>query len=70
MIWYSEDHEKRLATKVYHTYASDSDMTFIFVDVMHLDEEKWISTEVKGFYYGEPSDELTEEYFGSLKVEY
>lgn len=53
---------------VYTVYAKDSDITFIMEDT--FEEDKCVSTEVKGFYWGEPDDRFTEEYNGETKAEY
>ena len=45
------------------------DITVIFRDVFAGDDEDVIlSTEVVGFYFGAPEDELTQQYIGKLKA--
>jgi hypothetical protein len=53
----------------YTAYAPDADMTFIMEDT-YDENDNIISTECIGFYYGEPDDQLTEQYKGDLKAEY
>jgi len=53
--------------KVYTTYAPDTDITFILVDTRIGDDLK---TEVKGFYHGGESPELTQQYTGRLIAEF
>lgn len=48
-------------------YSESADMTFIVCDEWNGDE--LIATEVVGFYYGIPVDELTQEYIGKLRAE-
>jgi len=45
--------------KVYTAYSQEADITFIM-------EYKGKTTRVVGFYYGEPNEEDTERYYGSL----
>lgn len=52
------------------TYASDTDMTFILRETYSEDSEVWLSTEVVGFYHGEPSEDLTQRYIGKIKAVY
>lgn len=54
--------------EIYTAYAPENDMTFILKDTM-LDGEP-IATEVIGFYYGEPDDELTAQFSGCLNAQY
>lgn len=56
-----------MRTEIYTTYAQDTDITFIMEDIYNKDNEL-ISTEVKGFYYGEPTEENTEKFYGGLKA--
>jgi hypothetical protein len=51
---------------IYTAYAEKDDLTFIMEET-----EKDGKTIVKviGFYYGEPNEELTEEYKGKLTAE-
>ena len=52
--------------EIYTTYASDTDITFIMEDTWS--GEDIVSTEVKGFYYGEPNEEATKQFYGGLKA--
>lgn len=52
---------------VYTVYAKEDDLTFIMEDTYK--DDAIISTEVKGFYYGEPKDKHTKEYYGELKAD-
>ena len=54
--------------KVYTTYAEDSDITFIMEDC--IIDDRYVTTEVKGFYYGKPNKESTENFYGKLSAEY
>lgn len=54
--------------EIYTVYASNDDMTFIMKDTFDGEEIK--STEVIGWYYGEPNDEETKYFSGKLKGEY
>lgn len=57
---------------IYTTYAPDTDITFIMEDtvVIEENEEKFIKTKVKGFYYGESDKELTKKYYEKLVAYY
>ena len=55
---------------VYGEYAEKADITFIIQDMIEKETEKCISTEVAGFYYGEPELEWIEKFYGSLKAEF
>jgi hypothetical protein len=50
-------------------YTPSEDMTFILRETMNTEGDP-ISTEVVGFYYGEPDDESTNYFIGKLKAEY
>lgn len=50
-------------------YSASEDMTFILKEVTSANGDP-ISTEVVGFYYGEPNDEDIANYTGKLKAEY
>lgn len=50
------------------TYAPSTDTTFILKHTYKDDEP--VSTEVVGFYFGRPNDELTLECLGKLKAEF
>lgn len=56
-----------MKTKIYTLYSNEGDMTFIMEDTYKGNQ--LVSTEVKGFYYGEPKDEYTKEYYGELKAD-
>ena len=51
--------------EIYTCYSPSADITFIMEDVFR--DNEYISTEVKGFYYGEPDEEATEYFYGDLK---
>ncbi len=51
--------ETACSTKVYTAYSSEADITFIM-------EDKGKTTSVVGFYYGEPDEEATRNYYGKL----
>ena len=53
---------------LYTAYAPGNDITFIMLDV--FDERDIKSTEVVGWYFGEPDEETTKLYTGKLKAEY
>lgn len=53
-------------TEIYTVYSKDGDLTFIMEDVYENDEP--VSTECKGFYFGEPSEILNKTYYGKLKA--
>ena len=55
---------------VYGCYSSEADATFIMADIIEKETNRCISTEVTGFYYGEPEFEYTEKYNGKLKAEF
>lgn len=57
-----------MTEELYTAYAPNCDMTFIMRDV--YDGETPKSTEVVGWYYGEPNDEATECFIGKLKAKY
>lgn len=52
---------------IYTAYVPETDMTFILEDILRIDGEV-ASTEVKGFYFGEPNDEATKEFYGKIKA--
>lgn len=55
--------------ELYTAYAPANDMTFIMVDT--FDESGTpIATECIGWYCGEPNEDATREFCGSLKAEY
>ena len=51
-------------------YAKNEDMTFIVVDEIDESTGEVLSTEVTGFYFGEPYDEATETFDGKPKAVY
>jgi hypothetical protein len=53
---------------IYTTYSTETDMTFILLDT--LKDNKVISTEVKGFYFGGEDSSKTKEYYGKLKADF
>lgn len=55
--------------EIYTCYSPDTDITFIMEDIYNKNNEL-ISTEVKGFYYGETTEENTKEFYGKLKADY
>lgn len=54
-----------MTTNIYTVYAETHDITFIMEDTFTNDGEP-VSTEVKGFYYGEPCDDDTQTFYGDL----
>lgn len=54
---------KSVEAEVYTAYSHEADITFIM-------EDKGKTTKVVGFYYGEPDEELTRQYYGSLVAEF
>lgn len=54
---------KREEPEVYTAYSQEADITFIM-------EDKGKTTRVVGFYYGEPDEEATGMYYGSLVAEF
>ena len=58
-----------MTTRVYTVYAPTADMSFILEDTFDNDGEL-ISTEVKGFYFGEPDDEDTRTFYNDLIAHY
>lgn len=57
-----------MRSEIYEVYSNAYDMTFIMEDVYNC--ENLISTEVKGFYYGEPNDQATLNFNGCIKANY
>lgn len=55
---------------VYGCYSSEADATFIMVDTIEKATGFCISTEVTGFYLGEPNFEYTEKYQNTRKAEF
>lgn len=57
-------------TELIHAeYSVSGDMTFILKETRDENGDP-VSTEVVGFYYGEPNEESTAQYIGKLKAEY
>lgn len=58
--------------EIYTTYAESTDMTFILQDKLVIENGcvEARSTEVIGWYFGEPALTLTAKYAGQLKAEY
>ena len=54
--------------EIYTTYAPNTDITFIMCDTFEGTEIK--STEVVGWYYGEPDNDSTNAFVGKLKAEF
>ena len=55
---------------VYGCYSAEADATFIMSDIIEKKTNLCISTEVTGFYFGEPEFEYTEKYNEKLKAEF
>lgn len=55
---------------LYTIYSHEADVTFIMRDTFDENTNECISTEVTGFYYGEPNARLVEKYNGKLKAEF
>lgn len=56
-------------TEITTAYSAEGDMTFILRETTSPDGDP-ISTEVVGFYYGEPDDHATKHFIGKLKAKY
>lgn len=54
---------------VYGSYNRNDDVTVIVEEVYSPDGEP-ISTEIKGFYFGEPDEESNKTFYGKLKATY
>ena len=54
--------------KIHTCYSSNTDITFIIEEVFKNNEP--VSMEVKGFYFGEPNEEKTKQFYGDLKAEF
>lgn len=59
---------KLLDSEIFQVFSNELDMTIIFEK--HLDGERVVSMEVKGFYYGSSDEEGMREYYGKMKVIY
>lgn len=55
--------------ELWGAYSSTADITFVLEETYNENGDL-ISTECKGFYYGEPSEEDNEYFNGKLKAEY
>ena len=55
---------------VYGCYSAEADATFIMSDIIEKATGLCISTEVTGFYLGEPEFEYTEKYQNTRKAEF
>lgn len=64
-----EEDDEALGVAIYTAYSPECDMTFIMKDVGHQLQEL-ISTEVVGWYYGQPNEVDTQNFIGRLKAEY
>lgn len=64
------DTSTNIITEIFTTYAPNTDMTFILRETYSDKEKEWVSTEVVGFYYGEPDDNSTQRFIGKLKASY
>lgn len=52
---------------IYGVYSEESELTFIMQDIIRNDTEECVSTEVVGFYFGEPNLKYIEQHIGDLK---
>ena len=59
----------KYVTEIQTAYSKEADMTFILKEITSADGNP-LSTEVVGFYYGEPNERDTRNYLGHLKAEY
>lgn len=57
-------------TEIYPVHNSRNDITFIMEDVYKGNDEYLVSTEIKGFYYGNPDEESNRKYYGKLKANF
>lgn len=57
-------------TSIFTVYSKEADMTTIFKDTVRCSNGSMVSTEVVGFYFGEPNEEDTEQFIDSLKATY
>lgn len=58
-----------MRTEIYGIYQQNYDITFVMEEKFTNDNEP-VSLEVKGFYYGEPDEELNKEYYGKTKCRF
>ena len=61
---------KETKKNIFTVYCESTDMTIIFEEVEVILTGDIISTEGKGFYYGEPDEDATKGFYGRLKAEY
>lgn len=54
--------------EVYGIYAPDHDITFVMEECF-TDDGELVSLEVKGFYYGEPTEHYNKIFYGDLKAD-
>jgi hypothetical protein len=54
--------------QIFEVYSSEYDITTIFEDTYENGEI--VSTEVVGFYFGEPFAEATKQFYGKRKAEF
>ena len=69
-ITYDEGDAYAYKKVVYGCYSSEADATFIMADIIEKKTNRCISTEVTGFYFGEPDFEYTEKYQNTRKAEF
>lgn len=55
-------------TNIAAYYSREADITFIMRETSN--EDGPVSSEVVGFYYGEPDEESTRRFIGKLKAEF
>ena len=55
--------------EIYTAYAPHNDITFIMKDT-HDENGEPLTTEVVGWYYGEPNENNTRDFIGDLVAEY
>lgn len=55
--------------EVYGIYAPDHDITFV-MEKRFTDDGEPVSLEVKGFYYGEPTENANRTFYGDLKADF
>ena len=59
---------KNTRKEIYDCYSPSGDITFIMEDTYKNGEI--VSTEVKGFYYGEPDEKSTKDFYGKRKAKF
>lgn len=64
------DFARKIRTIIHGEYSDTADITFILEEKINLTNNEYISTEVVGFYYGQPDLENTKRYIGKIKAEY